>query len=334
MALLDVRNLKAYYRLGNAWVRAVDDVSFTLSPGETLGLVGESGCGKSTLNLALLRILPPNGQILGGQVILDDEDLLGLSDAGIRRVRWKEISMIFQGAMNSLNPVYRVQDMLREALRAHEDLPPKECDERVSRVLDLAGFPAARKTSYPHELSGGMKQRAVIAMSLVCNPRIIIADEPTTALDVVVQDLILRRLKQIQRDLDLAMILISHDASIVAQVCDRVAVMYAGQIFEYADVRSIFKDPRNPYTIGLMSSVPSLVGPLRRLTSIPGVPPDLRSPPAACRFAGRCPIAQHTCWHEPPPVVKVGTSHWSRCHFAADEQMLRLQASQLGEGSR
>jgi peptide/nickel transport system ATP-binding protein len=233
--------------------------------------------------------------------------------------------------MNSLNPVYRVGDLLREALRAHETLPAESARERVTRVLDLAGFPIGRRMSYPHELSGGMKQRAVIAMSLVCNPRIVIADEPTTALDVVVQDLILRRLKAIQRNLDLAMILVSHDASIVAQVCDRVAVMYAGQIFEHADVRRIFKDPRNPYTIGLMSSVPSLVGPMRRLLSIPGVPPDLRSPPSGCRFANRCPIAQEICRNEPPPLVEVTGGHWSRCHFATDARVLELQAAELGE---
>jgi peptide/nickel transport system ATP-binding protein len=331
--LLNVRALRVFYGLGDTLVRAVDDVSLQLATGETLGLVGESGCGKTTLALALLRVLPPNGRIMGGQVCLNGVDLLQLSDAEMRRVRWKEISMIFQGAMNSLNPVYRISDFLAEAVRAHEPLTIDAMRERVARVLDLAGFPPGRRASYPHELSGGMKQRAVIALSLVCNPKIVIADEPTTALDVVVQDLILRRLKTIQRDLDLAMILVSHDASIVAQVCDRVAVMYAGQIVEYADVRRIFKDPRNPYTIGLMSSVPSLVGPQRRLTSIPGVPPDLRMPPVGCRFANRCPIAQEVCVTVEPPLVPVSDRHWSRCHFATDSRVLHLQHAELGWAS-
>jgi peptide/nickel transport system ATP-binding protein len=329
MPLLEVRNLKSSYRLGDTWVRAVDDVSFDLFAGETLGLVGESGCGKSTLAVSLLRVLPPNGHVHAGQILLDGRDLLTLSDAEIRQVRWKHIAMVFQGAMNSLNPVYRVGDLLREALTVHEPMSRADADARVSAVLDLAGFPENRRNSYPHELSGGMKQRAVIAMSLVCRPRVLIADEPTTALDVVVQDLILRKLKTIQRELRLALVLVSHDASVVAQVCDRVAVMYAGQIFEYADVRRIFKTPRNPYTIGLMGSVPSLVGPARRLESIPGVPPDLRAPPAACRFAGRCPIAEDVCRREAPPLFEVAPGHWSRCHFAADARVADLQARLL-----
>lgn len=329
MALLNVRNLKAYYRLGSAWVRAVDGVTFTLSAGETLGLVGESGCGKSTLALALLRLLPPNGQIVEGNVLLEDRDLVTFSDAEIRMVRWREMSMIFQGAMNSLNPVFRVGDLLAEALLAHETLPPEVVRTRVTRSLELAGFPPDRRSSYPHELSGGMRQRAVIALSLVCNPHVVIADEPTTALDVVVQDGILRRLKAIQRELRLAMLLVTHDIAVVAQVCNRVAVMYAGLIFEYAPVREIFKNPRNPYTIGLMSSVPSLTGPMRSLESIPGTPPDLRAPPPGCRYAGRCPIAQEICTNLAPPLIEVAPGHWSRCHFATHETVSRLQQTHL-----
>lgn len=331
--LLRVRNLKTYYRLGNDWVRAVDDVSFDLSQGETLGIIGESGCGKSTLALSLLRVLPPNATILDGQVLLDDIDLLRLGDRELRDTRWKQISMIFQGAMNSLNPVYRVRDMLKEALRAHEILPESEMNDRISRVLQLAGFPTGRAASYPHELSGGMKQRAVIAMSLVCNPRIVVADEPTTALDVVVQDRILRRIQAIQQELALALILVSHDAAIVAQVCNRVAVMYAGQIVEYAGVRDVFGNPRNPYTIGLMSSVPSLKGPLRPLASIPGVLQDLRIPFRGCRFADRCALAQQICRDQEPHLQEVNPGHWVRCHFAADETVSRFQATQLA-GSR
>lgn len=329
MALLDVRNLRAYYQLGSAWVRAVDGVSFTLTPGETLGLVGESGCGKSTLALALLRLLPANGRIVDGKVLLEDRDLLTLSDTDIRSVRWKEISMVFQGAMNSLNPVFRVGHLLTEALRGHETLAPDAVRAQVARALDLAGFPRDRRASYPHELSGGMRQRAAIALSLVCRPRIVIADEPTTALDVVVQDGILRRLKTIQHELKLAMILVTHDIAVVAQVCDRVAVMYAGQIFEYAPVREVFKNPRNPYTIGLMSSVPSLAGPIRALESISGSPPDLRAPPPGCRYANRCPIAQEICTNLTPPLVEVVPGHWSRCHFATHDSLVQFQHAQL-----
>jgi peptide/nickel transport system ATP-binding protein len=327
--ILRVRNLKTYYRLGSDWVRAVDDVSFDLSQGETLGIVGESGCGKSTLALSLLRILPPNASILDGQVLLDDVDLLGLNDRELRAVRWKQIAMIFQGAMNSLNPVYRIRDMIKEALRVHDPSSEAEMEARVLRVLQLAGFPSGRATSYPHELSGGMKQRAVIAMSLVCNPKIVVADEPTTALDVVVQDRILRRIQTIQRELALALVLVSHDAAIVAQVCDRVAVMYAGQIAEYAGVREVFRNPRHPYTIGLMSSVPSLKGPVRPLASIPGVVQDLRLPFRGCRFADRCALADEICRREDPPLVEVAGGHWARCHFAHDDRVSQFQAAQL-----
>jgi peptide/nickel transport system ATP-binding protein len=330
--LLRVRNLKTYYRLGDDWVRAVDDVSFDLSQGETLGIVGESGCGKSTLALSLLRILPSNAVIQDGQVLLDDIDLLRLGDRELRGVRWKQISMIFQGAMNSLNPVYRIRDMLKEALRVHEPASEAEMQARVQQVLELAGFPTGRAGSYPHELSGGMKQRAVIAMSLVCNPKIIVADEPTTALDVVVQDRILRRIQKIQRELALALVLVSHDAAIVAQVCDRVAVMYAGQIAEYAGVRDIFRNPRHPYTIGLMSSVPSLRGPVRPLASIPGVVQDLRLPFTGCRFADRCALVEDVCRREDPGLVEVAAGHWARCHFARDERVSRFQAAQLAAG--
>jgi peptide/nickel transport system ATP-binding protein len=311
----------------------VDDVSLAVLPGETLGLMGESGCGKSTLALSLLRVLPPNGRIVGGQVLLDGTDLLQLSDSEIRKVRWKQISMVFQGSMNSLNPVYRVGETLREPLRVHEGLSAREADGRVAWAVDQAGFPRGRLLSYPHELSGGLKQRAVIAMALVCNPKIVIADEPTTALDVVVQALILRRIKTIQRDLNLALVLVSHDAAIIAQVCDRVAVMYAGQIFEYGTAAQIYRTPANPYTIGLMGSVPTLTGSMRTLVSIPGVPPDLRSPPVGCRFATRCPIAESICREQPPALTAVSPGHWSRCHFANDARVLHLREEQLVAGA-
>ena len=318
MALLEVSGLTTAYRTERGLVRAVDDISFALNPGEALGLVGESGCGKSTLGYSLLRELPPGGALQAGQVLFEGRDLVPLAETEMRRVRWQKISMVFQGAMNSLNPVYRVADLLAEALLVHENLPTGEIDQRVRHVLSLAGFPAGRARSYPHELSGGMKQRAVIALSLICNPRLVIADEPTTALDVVVQDAILRRLKRIQRELQLTFLFISHDAGVIAQFCDRVGVMYAGQIVEIGSTRRIFRQANHPYSRALVGSIPDIVGPKLPLASIPGSPPDLREPPPACRFAPRCPIARPICREQPPPILAVAPGEWSRCHFALE----------------
>jgi peptide/nickel transport system ATP-binding protein len=322
MRFLEVAGLTTAYRTERGLIRAVDDVSFDLQAGEALGLVGESGCGKSTLGYSLLRELPPGGAVQSGRVLLDGRDVLSLPEEQMRRVRWQKISMVFQGAMNSLNPVYRISDMLEEAVRVHEDLPSTETRTRVRHALALAGFPEERARSYPHELSGGMKQRAVIALALVCNPRLVIADEPTTALDVVVQDAILRRLKRIQRELKLTFLLISHDAGVIAQFCDRVGVMYAGQLVEIGSVRRIFRAPRHPYSLALIRSIPELSGPRHMLASIPGSPPDLHEPPQACRFAARCPSAQSVCREQDPPIIAVGPGEWSRCHFALDRDAL------------
>jgi peptide/nickel transport system ATP-binding protein len=318
VGVLEVSGLTTAFRTERGVIRAVDDVSFHLDAGEALGLVGESGCGKSTLGFSLLRELPPGGSIQAGRVVFDGRDLLTLPEEEMRRVRWQKISMVFQGAMNSLNPVYRVADLLAEAVRVHEDLPSRDVHARVRHALSLAGFPEGRARSYPHELSGGMKQRAVIALALVCNPRLVVADEPTTALDVVVQDAILRRLKRIQRELQLTFLLISHDAGVIAQFCDRVGVMYAGQIVEIGSTRRIFAAPRHPYSLALIRSIPGLAGPKHALASIPGSPPDLHEPPPACRFASRCPAAQSVCRERAPPVVDVAPGEWSRCHFALD----------------
>jgi peptide/nickel transport system ATP-binding protein len=318
VSLIDVSGLTASYRTERGVIRAVDNVSFQMDPGEALGLIGESGCGKSTLGYSLLRELPPGGSIEAGKVLFEGRDLVALGHEEMRRMRWQKISMIFQGAMNSLNPVYRVADLLGEAVRVHENLPTIETRERIRQALTLAGFPEGRANSYPHELSGGMKQRAVIALALVCNPRLVIADEPTTALDVVVQDAILRRLKRIQRDLRLGFLLISHDAGVVAQFCDRVGVMYAGQIVEIGSTRRIFTQPRHPYSRALVGSIPDLSGPKTMLASIPGSPPDLHVPQPGCRFAPRCEAAQPICSVEPPPIVPVAPGEWSRCHFAIE----------------
>jgi peptide/nickel transport system ATP-binding protein len=314
--MLKVNDLKVYYSVSGGWLRAVDGVSFGLERGETLGLVGESGCGKTSVALALMRVLPQNGRIMYGEIMLDGKDITKLSEEEMRRLRWNEISMIFQAALNALDPVHRIGSQLVEVLRAHKEVTKDQAEETVTRLFGMLGIPRSRMQSYPHEFSGGMKQRAIIAMSLLCDPKVIIADEPTTALDVVVQDQILEKLKQMRKELSLSMILISHDLSIVAETCSKVAIMYGGKIVESADAGAIFKYPRHPYTIGLIRSFPSILGALRKLTSIPGSPPQLTLPIQGCVYAPRCPIAQERCRVEEPALLAVDGDHYSRCHYA------------------
>jgi peptide/nickel transport system ATP-binding protein len=324
MPILQVNNLTVAYQLGASSLRAVDDVSFEVGRSETLGLVGESGCGKSTLAFALLRLLPPNGRIESGEIVFNGYDLLSLSDDELREIRWNGISMIFQSAMNSLNPVKRVGDMLSEALQTHEDVSRAAAQRRAEELFEMVGLDARHLRSYPHELSGGMKQRAVIAMSLICRPDLVIADEPTTALDVVVQSQIFRRLKTLAEELSISLIVVSHDLAVIAEVCDSVAVMYAGRIVEYADVNTIFKQPRHPYTIALMSSIPSLRGPRMKLASISGAPPDLMDPPTGCRFEPRCSVAETICREKEPPAIELSRGHLSKCHFADEWRVTSL----------
>lgn len=325
MNLLEVKNLTVTYSVGGGALRAVQDVSFTVAPSQTLGIVGESGCGKTTLAYALLRLLPQNGRIESGQILFHDEDLVKLSGDQIRAVRWKKISMIFQSAMSSLNPVKRVGDLVIEAARTHEPISEAEARTRAAGLFKMVGLDPSALRAYPHELSGGMKQRAVIAMSLVCRPELVIADEPTTALDVVVQDQILQRLQILARQLHLALIVISHDLGVIAEVCRQVIVMYAGQIVEIGDAVAIFKHPRHPYTIGLMNSFPSLTDTRTQLLPLPGSPPDLLHPPHGCRFASRCPLAADICLAQEPLLVKVVDGHFSLCHFADSSEMISLR---------
>jgi peptide/nickel transport system ATP-binding protein len=322
--VLSVRDLVLEYKLRRSRARAVDSVSFDVDRGQTLGLVGESGCGKTTLALSLLRLLPRNADVVGGQVCLGGRDVLQLPEAEMRRVRWREISMIFQGAMNALNPVFRVSDQLVEAIRQHESVSDAAARARGAQLFEMVGLPATRMNQFPHEFSGGMKQRAVIAMALACRPSVVVADEPTTALDVVVQDQVLQTLQDIQRELDLAVMIISHDISVVAESANQIAVMYAGQIVETGPTETVFADPRHPYTIGLLRSFPSLRGPARRLVSIPGSPPNLAEPPTGCRFAPRCPLAQPICHNVAPELLKIQDSpeQSARCHFANQPPLL------------
>ncbi len=315
MPLLSVESLRMYYQVGRGFVKAVDGVSFNLGKGETLGIAGESGCGKSSLALTLLRILPSNARIIDGSVLLEGRDILKMNEETLRKeIRWKRISIVFQGAMNALNPVFRVGDQIAEAILLHEDVTKEEAHRRARELLKLVGIPPSRADNYPHEFSGGMKQRVMIAMALACNPDIVIADEPTTALDVIVQAQILKLLKDLRAKLNLSLILITHDLSIISEICDKVAIMYAGKIMEYGSAYDIFKNPLHPYTQGLIAAIPSIRGPKKKLRSIPGTPPDLLNPPSGCPFHPRCPYADEICRQEPPPLIRLGRDRYVVCH--------------------
>ncbi len=312
--LLSVENLTMHYTTRGGEVAAVDDVSFSLHEGEALGLVGESGCGKTSVAMSILRLLPDNARILGGQIWLGDLELLSLPEPEMQKVRWGRISMIFQAAMNSLNPVYRVGDQIIEALELHwGDISRQQARERVAELYQLVGLDPALMDRYPHEYSGGMRQRAVIAMALACNPDVIIADEPTTALDVIVQDRILKRLTEIQKKIGMAMIYISHDIAVIAEVSHRVGVMYAGKLVELANTVNIFERPLHPYTAGLMASIPSIHGEKRDLVTLGGEPPNLLHPPSGCRFHPRCARATGICIEQEPPFQDYGNGHYAAC---------------------
>jgi peptide/nickel transport system ATP-binding protein len=316
MALLEVKNLKMHFETLRGFVRAVDNVSFELERGRTLGLAGESGCGKTSMALALIRLLPSNGRILDGKIVLDGLNLLEIDEKIFRKeVRWKKVSMIFQGAMNALHPIHNIGNQIAEAILNHEDVSKKEALDRAGRLLDLVGVKAERIDRYPHELSGGMKQRVVIAMALACNPILIVADEPTTALDVIVQVQVLKVIKELQKKLGLSMIEISHDLSLVAETCNEAAIMYAGKIVEYGDVVSVFRNPLHPYTEKLIRAFPSVVGPRKEISTIPGFPPNLLSPPPGCRFHPRCPYAMEICRKQEPSLIRVERGHSTACHL-------------------
>jgi len=318
MALLEVDGLRTYYFTSEGVVKAVDNVSLSLERGESLGLAGESGCGKSTFGYSILRLVPPPGRIVGGKILFDGKDILRLDEESFRKeYRWKRISMVFQGAMNALNPVRRIGDQIVEAILAHdENATEEEAYERAGDLLELVGIERVRLRSYPHELSGGMKQRVVIAMALALNPDLLIADEPTTALDVVVQAQILNLLKELKNKFKMSLILITHDLSVIAEIADKVAIMYAGKVVEWGTSEQIFENPQHPYTRGLISSVPRLRG-KKSLFWIPGQPPDLINPPPGCRFHPRCPYVMDRCRREEPPVINLSRDHSVSCWLHA-----------------
>jgi peptide/nickel transport system ATP-binding protein len=320
MALLDVRNLSVDYLTdeGTA-LHAVENVSFQLEEGRSLGIVGESGCGKTTVMMSLLRLLPEEGRIVDGQVLFGGQDLLQRSEAEMRRVRWREISMVFQGAMNALNPVRTVESQIVESLRLHTIVQDhRAARERTGELLEMVGIPAQRGRQYPHQYSGGMRQRAIIAMALACTPSILIADEPTTALDVMIQAQILELLERLLAGLALSLIMVTHDLGMVAETCDDVLVMYGGTVAEYASSDAIFNHPRHPYTQRLMEAFPDVEEPGSTLASIPGNPPRLDDLPPGCRFEPRCKCQwrEAICTQKAPPLVELKPGHCVACHFA------------------
>jgi len=322
LKLLEVQNLKTYFTTLAGMVKAVDDVSFQVEKGEALGLAGESGCGKTTTALSILRLLPSGGKIIQGKINFKGEDVTSLSEDDIRkRIRWKGISIVFQGAMNALNPVYNIGDQISEAILLHEgNVSRSQVQERVGDLLKLVGLDPSRASNYPHEFSGGMRQRALIAMAVACNPELLIADEPGTALDVIVQAQVLRLLRELKQKLNLSMILITHDLSIIAETCEKTVIMYAGKIAEYGDVSAIFKEPLHPYTQGLVKAFPSIRAERTRMVSIPGLPPDLIDPPSGCRFHPRCQYAMEICRRKEPQLEEVSkTDHYVACYLVAKD---------------
>jgi oligopeptide/dipeptide ABC transporter ATP-binding protein len=301
--LLVVDGLKTYFSLGPETVHAVDGVSFRLDHGEALGIAGESGCGKTTTALSLVRLLPANATIVEGSIKLYGIDLVKKSPDALRRYRWREVSIVFQGAMNALNPVHRLRDQIAEPLTERLGVSERDARRRAGELLELVGIPKKRGGAYPHELSGGMRQRAMIAMALACRPAIVIGDEPTTALDVMVQAQILELLESLRHELGLSLILITHDLSVIAETCDRVLIMYAGRVAEEGRVDEVFRRPRHPYTQKLLAAFPNIRADRRTLEVIPGAPPDLRHPPPGCRFAPRCEFAMAVCTEVVPPEV-------------------------------
>jgi peptide/nickel transport system ATP-binding protein len=314
--LLDVKNLKIQFFTRQGIVYAVDDISFSLKKGETLGLVGESGCGKTTTVMGLMNMVASPGRIVGGQILVEENDIVPLSEKEMReQIRWVRIAMVFQGAMNCLTPVYTIGKQMMETLQEHRKMDKKDAKERIGKYLNLVGLSNDVVGRYPHELSGGMKQRIVIATALFLEPQIVICDEPTTALDVVVQAQILNLLKELKQQLGISIIFITHDLATEAEIADRIVVMYAGKIMEIGSNEKIYgiQGPAHPYTQKLLGATPRLHEKVEELSFIPGAPPDLVNPPSGCRFHPRCPVVMEKCQKEIPPLLEIETGHWSAC---------------------
>ncbi len=313
MPLLTVENLKTYYFTEKGSVKAVDGISFSVEKGESLGIAGESGCGKSTVAFSIMRLIK-GGKVVQGNITLGGTPLLNMPIRDFRRIRWERISLVSQAAMGGLNPVYCIGDQITEAITTHTKSKKKEAWNRAEELLKQVEIDPSRARNYPHELSGGMRQRAMIAMALALNPELVIADEPTTALDVVTQAQVLKLMRGLQRELNISIILISHDLSILGQTCDRIIIMYAGKIMERGDVQDLFREPQHPYTKALLSAFPDIKSESRTLTGLPGRPPDLIDPPTGCRFNPRCPQVQDICKAKEPTMIEVMPKHYVACH--------------------
>jgi peptide/nickel transport system ATP-binding protein len=315
MKLLDIKNLRVYYFSEEGVVKAVDGVSLSLNKGETLGVVGESGCGKSTLGLSVLRLVPYPGKMVSGKIFYNGIDLLSLSDEEVRKLRGKEIAMIFQNPDVSLNPIMNIKEHLVEAILTHEEIDEREAVEKTEEILGKVGIPKNRINDYPHQFSGGMKQRIMIALALLLNPKLIIADEPTSSLDVLIQAKTLELLRNLKEEYGLSLILITHDFGVVFEESDRIAVMYAGHIIEIAKNTELYDKPLHPYTQALIKAVPTVTPEEQKLNYILGMPPSLLTPPKGCRFYARCKYAREICKFKEPKTATVGREHIVKCHL-------------------
>ena len=313
--ILEIKNLVIRFVTDDGTVEAVNGVDLQINSGETLGLVGETGAGKTTTALGILRLVPdPPGEILSGEILFQGEDIMKKKESEMRKIRGDQISMIFQDPMTALNPVIQVDEQIAEVIGLHNDLSKTEALAKALEILEKVGIPAERGSDYPHQFSGGMKQRVVIAMALACNPKLLIADEPTTALDVTIQAQVLDMMNELKKEFGTSMLLITHDLGVVAETCDRVAIMYAGEIIESGNLTSIFDETAHPYTRGLFDSLPSLDSHVRRLKPIQGLMPDPANLPTGCKFHTRCPYVTNLCRTEVPQTIEITPGHMTRCH--------------------
>lgn len=330
--LVEVKNLKTYFYTEEGVIKAVDGVDYEIYPGETLGIVGESGCGKSVTSLSIMRLVEsPPGRIEAGEIIFQGKDLAKLSQKEMRKIRGNDISMIFQEPMTSLNPVYTVGDQIIEAIMLHKSVKRKEARKQAVEMLKKVGIPLPeqRIDEYPHQLSGGMRQRVMIAMALSCDPKLLIADEPTTALDVTIQAQILELMNDLKASYGMSIMMITHDLGVIAEVSDRVAVMYAGKVVEYTDVETLFEDPKHPYTWGLMNSIPKLDKEVNRLEAIPGSVPSPLNFPEGCKFNTRCPLAEGKCFRDEPPLEEAAEGHKVRCWRYKDLEKIKQRGERI-----